>query len=1515
MKNFTNLYSLSKTLRFELKPESGTGKLIRTLFEEYGTNHHEIIDDDLKLSKSYKKVKQLMDCMHRNIIDDVLNKFNFTEEDLAKLNGNKVEMDVDDEQINEKDPFAKIRERVAIELDKKSKIMFDKKILNQSNNSEDSTDNDRDQEKKEKKKSKCELEKWLDIADEKYLELGKSDKIDKGKIKDDLVRMQGFFTYFNGFNENRKNVYSKDKISTAIPFRIIHDNFPVFKQNMENYAKIANDPNLTELKQSIDKIGANEIFQLNYFNQCLTQEGINRYNQEKLGIVAIQQGVEQSKGINQIINEYVQRKNKEIKENTPKGERPKKIKIATFDKLKKQILSINKTKSFQFEVFESTQEIIAGINKRYDFLTNAENNSQRLMDELKYFLQNIDNYELTEVYLNTKSVAILSKKLFNYGRYIELSLEKWYDDKINKSGNDKRKFLEAKQFSIQLIQDSINYYLQDYEQNQVLKDSYSMDENFIVSYFKNPTITVDEKQENNTIQVEKPLFEELETRKNNINYILNEEYKKDLKEEKTPNGDAEKVKYFLDALLEFGYILSPFAVKDKNLEKDEEFYNERKRLQELLFEAEILELYNQTRNYITRKTYTLDKFKLTFDTPTLLGGWDKNKETSNKTILLLKNNSYYLGILDKNNNAVFEDNNINIDKLKEKIVEEERQLKEKEEEIKTKKAGTKTYDKLESKIQSLKNQICSLRKTINLLRNQTEAYNKVDYKYFKDCTTMIPKCSIQTNAVKSHFKNSSTNFTVKENTSLSKNGETFIKELVITKEIFDLNNMAFDKKTNCFVEKKSDDTRPKKFQKKYLDQSKDQEGYSDAIAKWIQYCKSFLESYESTATAGYDYATVFSDKYENISDFYKKLNQCIYKITTERTISSAYIEDLVQEGKLYLFKIHNKDFNPGSKGKKNLHTLYWEMLFDPKNLDDVVFKLNGGAELFYREASIKEEKKIIHKAGDKVPKKFFTLSDGTLEPVPGESIKKLNAYFQGKLQKYDLTEIDLKYINNYSIIGHKDCKEGIVKDERFTKDKIQFHCSITMNFKPKNENINNKVLAFLHRNEDVHIIGLDRGERNLIYLTMINKEGKIVDGMQFSLNELEQQTCVNGTHITKKVDYQTLLHSKEVNRAEARKNWQTIENIKELKEGYLSLVVHQLAKLIIEKNAIVVMEDLNYGFKDSRAKVDKQIYQKFENMLVKKLQYLVLEKDENQKNSEGGVLKAYQLVKEEIPAYKNMGKQNGILFYVPADYTSKIDPVTGFINLLDTRYINRKNAIEFLGKFKTIYYDTTHHYFRFEFDYKDFNNLRVDASELSQTEWSICSHALAKRSMSVQLNNKWIRQQINVNDQLIRLFKEKNIAYNNGNCLKKSIINIQDAAFFEELLKCLSALLSLRHTWKDENNMEHDTIVSSVELKKGSNTFFSSEVEIQKGKTEHGKWKSVLPVDADANGAYNIARKGLWLLKQLDKTEEKEKAVAEFNGLKEPKEITFEKGDKKKKKVSQWCPNKEWLQFVQKTNK
>ena len=272
------------------------------------------------------------------------------------------------------------------------------------------------------------------------------------------------------------------------------------------------------------------------------------------------------------------------------------------------------------------------------------------------------------------------------------------------------------------------------------------------------------------------------------------------------------------------------------------------------------------------------------------------------------------------------------------------------------------------------------------------------------------------------------------------------------------------------------------------------------------------------------------------------------------------------------------------------------------------------------------------------------------------------------------------------------------------------------------------------------MLSIDRGERNLLYYTLLNPKGEILE--QGSFNWVSQDI----ERKNRKYDYWDKLDKLEGERDEARKNWKKIQNIKELKEGYLSQVIPKLAKLAIENNAIIVLEDLNFGFKTGRFKIEKQVYQKFEKMLIDKLNYLVFK--DSGKNTPGGLLKAYQLT-SMFKSFKDLGKQSGILFYVNANYTSKIDPKTGFVNLLYPKYINENQAKEFLKKFKYIKYNKSEGMFEFKFKYSNFKDSQNKLIKKIKYEWVIWSHGeKLYRFRNKDKNNQWDTKEINVTDEL-----------------------------------------------------------------------------------------------------------------------------------------------------------------------
>lgn len=597
---------------------------------------------------------------------------------------------------------------------------------------------------------------------------------------------------------------------------------------------------------------------------------------------------------------------------------------------------------------------------------------------------------------------------------------------------------------------------------------------------------------------------------------------------------------------------------------------------------------------------------------------------------------------------------------------------------------------------------------------------------------------------------------------------------------------------------------------------KDEEA-QNVLPQLIDCYKDFLNKYEKDGFKYCQYNFKFKDskEYSKLSQFFNDVSEQGYKISF-RTISESFINQLINEGKLYLFQIWNKDFSEHSRGTANLHTLYWKMLFDEQNLSNVVYKLNGQAEVFYRKSSLELGKTTIHRAD-----------------LPITNKNKQNAKTESRFE-YD-----------------------IIKNRRYTVDKFQFHVPITINFKATgNDNINANVNEVIRQGGIKHIIGIDRGERHLLYLSLIDLKGNIVK--QMTLNEIVNE--YNGN--TYRTNYKDLLAMREGDRTEARRNWQKIENIKEIKEGYLSQVIHVIAKMMVEYKAIVVLEDLNMGFMRGRQKIERQVYEKFEKMLIDKLNYYVDKQISADKT--GGMFHALQLT-SKFESFRKLGKQSGCLFYIPAWNTSKIDPVTGFVNLFDTRYENAEKARCFFSKFDSIRYNKTKDWFEFAFDYNKF----TEKAAGTRTKWVLCTYGTRIRTFrnSGKLN-QWDNEEINLTEEFKNAFNEAGIDFN-GN-LKESLCLLTNAEQLKNLTQLMKLLLQMRNSI---TNSEIDYLLSPVADENGN--FYDSRV-----------CSTTLPKDADANGAYNIARKGLWAIRNIKESDEDHKPNLAIT-------------------------NKEWLQFAQ----
>lgn len=1257
LEKFTGQYPISKTLRFELKP---IGRTLENI-DKKG-----LIAQDEQRAQEYEKVKDIIDRYHKQFIHMCL--FNF------KL---KLESDDKNDSLEE-----------YIKLISKTK----------RNESEDKFfDKVKENLRKQIVKAFKDGGSYSDLFKKELIQNHLIEIAESNEEKAMIENFSKFTTYFTGFHENRKNMYSEEEKSTAIAYRLINENLPIFYDNMRSFEKIAGSDvanHFIEIETAYNEYlnvkHINEIFKLEYFSDVLTQEQIEVYNSIIGGRVENDVKIQ---GINEYINLYNQQ------------QKDKRQRLPLLKPLYKMILSDKVAISWLPEEFGSDEEMIGAINETFSTLQPILSDDKE--KSLKYLLQHIDDYDLSRIYIsNDLGLTDISQQMF--GQY-DIFTTGIKNELRNNTTPTKKEKADPEQYAERI--------------NKLFKYGKS----FSIAYLNDisgSTTTIQEYfaqlgafDRNDEQRIN--LFTKIEMARIATAEILAGKHT-NLNQSET---DIKLIKDLLDSFKDLQHFIKPLLGSGDEADKDNAF---DAKLREAWNSLNIVTpLYNKVRSWLTRKPYSTEKIKLNFENPVLLEGWPNPEANS---CLLFKENdfTYYLGVLDNSFRTI--------------------------------------------------------------LREKYQPQNSEDIIYFMnylqggDMGKNVQNLMIKSGKV------------YKVNGRKEKSG------------VYAGQNIRLEEAKNEYLPNE-------------INRIRKQGTYSLSSPNFNKEdLITFIDFYKPLVTEYYsDYKFSFREscEYKSFKDFTDHINQQSYQIQFVE-FSKKELNQLIDEGKLYLFQIWNKDFSKKSKGTPNLHTLYWKMLFDERNLTDVVYKLNGQAELFYRKKSLDINKTTVHKAH---------------QPIANKNIQndKLESVFD-----YD-----------------------IIKNRRYTVDKFQFHVPITINFKATGDGRLNPVTLNAIRNGEIeHIIGIDRGERHLLYLSLIDLKGNIVK--QFTLNDIINE--YNGRTYT--TNYKDLLVSREGDRDDARRNWKKIENIKEIKEGYLSQVVHIISKMMVEYKAIVVLEDLNMGFMRGRQKIERQVYEKFEKMLIDKLNCYV----DKQKNADeiGGILHPLQLT-NKFESFRKLGKQSGWLFYIPAWNTSKIDPVTGFVNMFDTRYENAEKARCFFYKFDIIRYNKEKDWFEFTFDYNNFTEKAKD----TQTKWTLCTYGTRIRTFRNSVkNNQWDNKEIVLTDEFKKVFSDAGIDINSN--LKEAICSLTEKKYLEPIMHLMKLLLQMRNC---KTGTEIDYLLSPVADENGN--FYDSRNNV-----------STLPKDADANGAYNIARKGLWAIRKIQSTPEGEKPDLAIS-------------------------NKEWLQFAQ----
>lgn len=408
-------------------------------------------------------------------------------------------------------------------------------------------------------------------------------------------------------------------------------------------------------------------------------------------------------------------------------------------------------------------------------------------------------------------------------------------------------------------------------------------------------------------------------------------------------------------------------------------------------------------------------------------------------------------------------------------------------------------------------------------------------------------------------------------------------------------------------------------------------------------------------------------------------------------------------------------------------------------------------------------------------------------------------------------------------------KKEVIDHKRFAEEKFVFHCPITLNPCFRSSGLNTELnKAASEKGKAVHLLGIDRGEKHLAYYSLINQAGEIVE--QGSLNKIGDG---KNEH-----DYGAKLSDRAGERDEARKSWKTIGTIKELKDGYISQVVRKIVDLAIKNNAYIVLEDLNVGFKRGRQKIEKSVYQKLELALAKKLNFLV--NKEAGPGEVGSVQNALQLT----PLVGNFGdikgKQFGIMLYTRANYTSQTDPVTGWRK---TIYLKRgseeKLKAQILDSFEDFGFDGKDYYFSY-------------TNKDTGRRWTLYSgkdgNAL-DRFYGNRIGDGWHIERQDISGLLDDLFGSFDKKHSFKSQITKDgtqLTKVGETTAWESLRFAIDLMQQIRNTGNEAKDDD----------------FLQSPVRDNDGNHFDSRISASIP-NGDANGAYNIAQKGLIMFQRI----------------------------------------------------
>ena len=349
MKQFTNLYPVSKTLRFELIPQGETRAHL-----------NDLIAEDEQRAEDYKEVKKYIDRYHKWFIDDCLSKVPNSPlgEEMIRLLNKYIDAN------NEKDGEGP--DKVQDDL---------RKLIVKALKNGVSLDKDPEQE-----------ERFKSLFSEELVKNILPDFVQTEEEKNNVAKFRDMTTYFVGFHKNRENMYSEEAQTTAISYRLIHENLPRFLDNIAVYEKIKPvlSDEIASLEEQLHQNGYVEaccidsLFSVDFYLRVLTQRGIEQYN-AVIGKIVNDES-DEIKGLNERINLYNQVHKKE--------------KLPLFKPMYKQILSDREQLSWLPETFENDASLLDAVKGFHqDLLSND------ILSRIDKLLSSLQDFNLDQIWI------------------------------------------------------------------------------------------------------------------------------------------------------------------------------------------------------------------------------------------------------------------------------------------------------------------------------------------------------------------------------------------------------------------------------------------------------------------------------------------------------------------------------------------------------------------------------------------------------------------------------------------------------------------------------------------------------------------------------------------------------------------------------------------------------------------------------------------------------------------------------------------------------------------------------------------------------------------------------------------------------------------------------------------------------------------------------------------------------------------------------------------------------------